>query len=463
MGVGHDWTVQISTAQSSPRLRSQQPVPVGNEPWLTEGLELDLAGAAGEAGTTPGTTRDASRTMNWSSRGISSQLSAALDMFDKHHRIQRERWDVDAQRWSDFRQIQQSQQEADKKRWEDMHGCLEKLQVRLRQLEVATDQQASKVSDGVVAIHRGVLDISDKYDRDMHGNLEKLHDHLGQVEVATHQHRTTVSADITMAHRGMEDTLQRQYRSQLIELKEELIAEIQRSCQGVQKTLKEALRLTMSHSISEPLLSLQSKIDAWVQHGRQELDDARRNVESLRLELTRVETKRKSAEQGMNFMRQESERIQKEHASLQAAQRTTALDLILEVKNIEARKNIRVNLKNGDVDLLKAMDFKPRRQSEGPIAEFVNLQAAEPVLHDVAELLRIFPVPITVEGHTNQAKGMSDEFLQELAKRRAEEVIKQLESKGVSRELMHAKALHGKTGANKACVDIKLDIFPEHD
>merc|ERR1712137_455057 len=125
-----------------------------------------------------------------------------------------------------------------------------------RQLELATDNQTSKVTDSVVAMHRNVMDISDRYDRDMLSNLEKLHDHMGQVEGATLQHRQTLTADMTVAHRGMEDTLEKQHRSRLDEFKDDLTADIKRSCNGVQKALTEALRGALAQSVNEPMMSL---------------------------------------------------------------------------------------------------------------------------------------------------------------------------------------------------------------
>merc|ERR1719313_2554328 len=85
---------------------------------------------------------------------------------------------------------------------------------------------------------------------------------------------------------------------------------------------------------------------------------------------------------------------------LERCMELSAVECVKQVKSIESRGNIRCNLRNGDVDLLRPLDFVPRRNKEEPIAEYVDLNIAEPVIQDLAELAKMFHVPMVVEGHT---------------------------------------------------------------
>jgi len=139
---------------------------------------------------------------------------------------------------------------------------------------------------------------------------------------------------------------------------------------------------------------------------------------------------------------------------------TAAADTLQHIKDIQLRGNIKVDLNNGDVAILKSMDFVPRRVNEKPDAQFVDILAVDLVLRDLADLGKIFEVPMVIEGHT---RGSSSDFWEQLAINRAKLVMNSLESKGIKRALMSAVGLPGKKGVNKACVIIRFDIFPNTD
>merc|ERR1711920_316292 len=145
---------------------------------------------------------------------------------------------------------------------------------------------------------------------------------------------------------------------------------------------------------------------------------------------------------------------------LESATTRTAIETIDRVKQIETRGNVEVNLRNGDVTILRPLEFVPRSTKQEPTAEFADVQVDTRVIVDVAELATIFAVPFEIQGHT---KGQVNDFFHKLAVSRAELIKKHLIAQGVAEELMTPIGLPGETGVNMACVIINFDIFPDND
>merc|ERR1719183_2885369 len=100
------------------------------------------------------------------------------------------------------------------------------------------------------------------------------------------------------------------------------------------------------------------------------------------------------------------------------------------------------------------MEFLPRKRTDLPTAEFLDAEAGASAVRDVAELQALFQVHMVIEGHS---KG----DWEELAVNRADFVMMQLQRMGIDSKYMDARGCPGKTGANRACVIIHLDIFPD--
>merc|ERR1719506_1778687 len=109
------------------------------------------------------------------------------------------------------------------------------------------------------------------------------------------------------------------------------------------------------------------------------------------------------------------------------------LDLILHLKHIEARGNIKVDMDSGDVTIMKPVDFKKKKQGQDPTAEFADLGVVAPILNDVAEIAVMFRVPMEVQGHT---AGANCAFSRNLSQKRADLIIEHLAARGVERRLM---------------------------
>lgn len=156
--------------------------------------------------------------------------------------------------------------------------------------------------------------------------------------------------------------------------------------------------------------------------------------------------------------------LAKSKEALQAAQAEMIIAspkaLVEKIRDIERRGNVTIDLKNGDVDIIRGLDFKPRKTTETPDAEFSDYEKGDATLQDVAELVKMFDVPLVVEGHS---KGGENEFWQQLASNRSRYVMDKLIEFGIPKGHIIAKGLPGKKGRNKACIVIRLDIFPGFD
>lgn len=128
-----------------------------------------------------------------------------------------------------------------------------------------------------------------------------------------------------------------------------------------------------------------------------------------------------------------------------------------QVRAIEAKGNIRVNLETGLVTILRQIGFVPRRTTEPPIAELLDEAAASGIFQDLAAVAQLFDYchKITIEGHT---RGGESDFWQKLANDRARVVGQALVDLGVPPSHIVTKGLPGKSGLNRVEVVIKLGL-----
>jgi len=155
-----------------------------------------------------------------------------------------------------------------------------------------------------------------------------------------------------------------------------------------------------------------------------------------------------------------AEKLKEMDLKLAVASIRPALDLIDRIKTIEARGNVKVDLGNGDVDILKPISFQGRNKNQKPTAEFLDMGLVNTILFDIAEVANMFSVPMEIQGHTG---GEDCAFSQALSLNRAELILDHLAIRGVEKRLMTPKGYPGPTGLNKACVVVSLDIFPDTD
>lgn len=138
----------------------------------------------------------------------------------------------------------------------------------------------------------------------------------------------------------------------------------------------------------------------------------------------------------------------------------TGMDIINKIKEIERHGNISVNLKNGDVEMVRALEFVPRSSKQEPSAEFADQRVATGIIEDLVSIQKLFYVNMVVEGHT---RGSDAHFFQMLADNRAHLIKDHIVSSGVSAKFISPKGFPGPKGLNRPCVVIRLDIFPDNN
>lgn len=122
---------------------------------------------------------------------------------------------------------------------------------------------------------------------------------------------------------------------------------------------------------------------------------------------------------------------------------------------VEQRGNINVNHVTGHVTLLKPLRFEPRTTKDRPTAVFVDIDQAEAICKDLAELSNIFNCPMTIEGHT---KGGETQYWQNLADNRATIVTQLMIDFGANPDLLRAVGRPGRLGKNEVRTEIFMDI-----
>lgn len=128
------------------------------------------------------------------------------------------------------------------------------------------------------------------------------------------------------------------------------------------------------------------------------------------------------------------------------------------LKDVEKRGNVSIDLKTGDVEVLREIPFVARKSNEEPIAEFSDSDVAKSIIRDIKDVWSVVPVEMCVEGHT---KGGETAFWQSLADNRATLIVSILRDLGVDPKFVKSKGLPGRRGKNKVGVVVKLDIFPD--
>eukprot|EP00929_Paragymnodinium_shiwhaense_P073504 TRINITY_DN37475_c0_g1_i3.p1 TRINITY_DN37475_c0_g1~~TRINITY_DN37475_c0_g1_i3.p1 ORF type:complete len:402 (+),score=62.92 TRINITY_DN37475_c0_g1_i3:53-1258(+) len=123
------------------------------------------------------------------------------------------------------------------------------------------------------------------------------------------------------------------------------------------------------------------------------------------------------------------------------------------VREVELNGNIEVDLRNGRINVLRPIEFVPRRKTDLPTADLADPSSAQRILDDIASVQKLFNQHVIVEGHT---RGGESEFWQVLADDRARLVGDALEAVGVPRKQISTRGLPGKLGMNKVDVVVLL-------
>eukprot|EP00811_Abedinium_folium_P035073 NODE_789_length_2762_cov_6.394687.p1 GENE.NODE_789_length_2762_cov_6.394687~~NODE_789_length_2762_cov_6.394687.p1 ORF type:complete len:716 (-),score=138.42 NODE_789_length_2762_cov_6.394687:613-2586(-) len=129
---------------------------------------------------------------------------------------------------------------------------------------------------------------------------------------------------------------------------------------------------------------------------------------------------------------------------------------ITRLETIERRGNVKVNLRNGDLELVKPLEFVARKPTDPVGAELSDRMTAEVVIADIVEVCNIFAQPpVLLEAHI---KGGETPQAEAVAKARAQLIASALESRGLKNDTITTKGLPGKSGLNKTCIIVKMNL-----
>lgn len=261
---------------------------------------------------------------------------------------------------------------------------------------------------------------------------------------------------------------------------EQLVQKVRQGSANDVETMKAHFEKTLDDggAIRHALDTLDERVNVWETATKDELRSWKEQAEGLEGKVAQLEEVTAEAnrwqsaaeaahEQNTGF----EDRIHGLEARLTeqggALERAAALSLsngMRRLRDLERQGNVRVNRQNGEVELLKPVDFAPVKPAATcPEAKFANVESADKVLRDVAELLEVFDGAVEVEVHTKAAKGGTPVFWDEVVQGYAGLARATLEHLGVASERLEAKGLAGNKGLNNNCLVVRLDksLFAE--
>lgn len=171
-----------------------------------------------------------------------------------------------------------------------------------------------------------------------------------------------------------------------------------------------------------------------------------------------VEPNSRDAQEAAAYIAELEEKLQaqlEERKEMEAKAKASrsAVDLIARLKHIEASGRISVDMNNGQIEILKPLEFVARTKGPNPTAELADMSSADPILADVAEIATILSVPIEIQVHTAKSPN-------QLAQSQAELIMEQLILRGVERRLITST---GHIVGSDGKIVVKLDLVGDID
>eukprot|EP00913_Durusdinium_trenchii_P026048 g24437.t1 len=185
--------------------------------------------------------------------------------------------------------------------------------------------------------------------------------------------------------------------------------------------------------------------------------DEGRSVQEKEDEMEKLESGFKTFVEGLQKQYQESS--DKKDADVEAI-KSSGLGLLKAVKLIESRGHVVLDVGKSVLEIKKGMDFKAKKPTEAPVAQFTDESLATTALADASELVSMLKgARITVESHVKPAGKGADAFWERMAENRATLIRDHLAAKmGDETGDIVAKGLQGPKSNNN--VVVKLDLTP---
>lgn len=181
---------------------------------------------------------------------------------------------------------------------------------------------------------------------------------------------------------------------------------------------------------------------------QQELEQMRHkfNTEASQSRLLQLKLKDAEAE------------LQDAKSSIEEANQTAGLRFLQQVKLIQGRGNVTLDIAKCVLEIKKGMDFKAKKPTEAPVAQFTDESLATSALADASELVAMLKgAKVTVESHVKPAGKGQDAFWEQVAENRANLIREHLAAKTSDEDgEIVAKGLHGPKSNNQ--VVVKIDV-----
>jgi len=194
--------------------------------------------------------------------------------------------------------------------------------------------------------------------------------------------------------------------------------------------------------------ALESKAE--VTRCQQELEQMRHkfNSEASQNRLLQLKLKEAEAE------------LQDAKSSIEEVTQTAGLHFLQQVKMIQERGKVTLDLAKCVLEIKKGMEFKAKKPTEAPVALFADESLATSALADASELVGMLKgAKITVESHVKVAGKGADAFWEQIAENRANLIREHLAAKtGDENGEIVAKGLPGPKSNNQ--VVVKIDVTP---
>lgn len=198
-----------------------------------------------------------------------------------------------------------------------------------------------------------------------------------------------------------------------------------------------------------------------------EAHEAKSNLAQCKQELEQTRTKfatEVAQTREMDAKVKELEvKVEEANSGIAEAAKLGAVHFVQQVKEIEGRGNVALDLAKGALELKKGMEFKPKKPTEAPVAQFANEAVATAALSDASELVGMLAgVRVMVESHVKPAGKGAEAFWEQLAVNRADLIREHLAVKAGENitSSIEAKGLPGKLGLNINAIVVKLDFSP---
>jgi len=181
----------------------------------------------------------------------------------------------------------------------------------------------------------------------------------------------------------------------------------------------------------------------------------------VQAKIASVEGARASAVKLEGQLKELRAELKQAQGALEVAVAGSMSNCMQRLKNIEGRGYIKVDRQNGCLKFAKALDFKPSSEAEPPVPEFADPREATKALADIAEVVKLFDVPVSVEIQSKLPKGAQQAAWDQLTNGWAELLKVALVKEGVLGDHVSARGLSGAKLEDSVVIQLDRTMFAE--